>query len=113
MRGHGYPVISQLVGAAWAGISDHAVRAVAARGVFRVVLAGGTTPREVYAALAGRDLDWRHWHVYFSDERCLPVGHRDRNDLMARSALLDRVAITESQVFAIPAALGPHEGARA
>lgn len=113
IRWHEYPDTTQLVEAAVAEISDHAMRAVAARGVFRVVLAGGTTPRQMYAALAERDLDWRHWHVYFSDERCLPVGHRDRNDLMARSALLDSVAIPGSQVFAIPAELGPHEGARA
>ena len=113
IRWHEYPDTTQLVEAAVAEISDQAMRAVAARGVFRVVLAGGTTPREVYAALAERDLDWQRWHVYFSDERCLPVGHRDRNDLMAGSALLDRVAINRSQVFAIPAELGPHEGARA
>ena len=111
IRWHEYPHTTQLIEAAVAQISDHAMRAVAARGVFRIVLAGGSTPREVYAALAECDLDWRRWHVYFSDERCLPVEHPDRNDRMARSALLDCVAIPESQVFAIPAELGPQAAA--
>lgn len=65
---------------------------------FRVALAGGGTPKRVYERLAGLDLDWGAWHVWWSDERLVPPGHPDSNEHMAREALLGRVAIPEAQV---------------
>ena len=50
-----------------------AERAVADRGAFRIVLAGGSTPRAMYRRLAqGAAAFWRDAHVFFGDER--PVG---------------------------------------
>lgn len=85
--------------------------ALAARGVFHIVLAGGGTPRAVYAALAREDHDWPCWRVWFGDERCLPADHAERNSVMARAALLDQVAVTA--VHPIPAELGPDKAAAA
>ncbi len=85
--------------------------ALAARGEFHIVLAGGGTPREVYEALAREAHDWRRWQVWFGDERCLPVNHPERNSAMARAALLDQVAVTA--VHLIPAELGPDKAAAA
>jgi 6-phosphogluconolactonase len=85
--------------------------AIAARGRFRLVLAGGRTPLAAYARLATADADWRRWQWYFGDERCLPAGDAGRNDSAIRRVWLDRVA-TPAQVHAIPAELGPEEGAR-
>ena len=65
---------------------------------FRIALAGGSTPRPVYERLAGLDLDWTAWHVWWSDERLVPPDHPDSNEGMAREALLDRVAVPEEQV---------------
>ena len=65
---------------------------------FRIALAGGSTPRPVYERLAGLDLEWTAWHVWWSDERLVPPDHPDSNEGMAREALLDRVAIPEEQV---------------
>lgn len=87
--------------------------ALPARSVFRIVLAGGSTPLALYRKLVSLDTDWSRWDVYFGDERCLPAGGAGRNDRMAREALLDRVAIPRERVHAMPAELGPIEGARA
>jgi 6-phosphogluconolactonase len=65
---------------------------------FRIALAGGSTPRRVYERLAGLDLDWASWHVWWSDERLVPPDHPDSNERMAREALLDRVPIPEEQI---------------
>ena len=83
--------------------------ALAARGVFHIVLAGGNTPRNVYQALAQEAHDWGRWRGWFGDERCLPVDHPERNSVMARAALPEQF----SQLHPIPAELGAHAAARA
>jgi len=88
-------------------------QAVAERGRFRIVLAGGTTPLAVYRLLAAQPADWGAWEVYFGDERCLPPGDPERNSQSAQDALLDRVPIPAERVFPIPAELGAEEAAEA
>jgi len=65
---------------------------------FAISLAGGSTPRAVYERLAGMELDWHRWHVWWGDERQVPPDHEDSNERMAREAWLDHVAIPESQI---------------
>lgn len=90
-----------------------AAEAIAARGAFHLVLAGGRTPAAIYADLAGLQTDWRAWFIYFGDERCLRRGDAQRNDTMARTQWLDRVAIPAEQIFSMPAELGADTGAQA
>jgi 6-phosphogluconolactonase len=92
-------------------ILDTANAAIADRGRFKLVLAGGTTPEKVYRLLAKANADWQNWWIYHGDERCLPVNHKDRNSLMAAQAFLDEVAIPKEQIFDIHAELGPEQGA--
>lgn len=100
--------------AAAAGMIElEATAALAARGRFAIVVTGGTAAQPVYERLARCDTDWSRWHVYFSDERCRPPGHDERNDTMARAAWLDRVSIPPSQIHSIPAELGAEAGAAA
>lgn len=88
-------------------------QAIAERGEFHIVLAGGSTPREVYELLRGVDTPWPSWYVYFGDERCLPPDHPERNSRMAEAALLNFVAIPKTQIFAIPAETGAAAAAAA
>ena len=88
-------------------ILESAMRAIEAQGAFRIVLAGGNTPRNIYHALCDADTDWSAWHVYFGDERCLPADDPKRNCCMARNTWLDHVAIPSSHIHAIPGELGP------
>src|SRR5690606_19058763 len=85
----------------------------AARGAFRIALAGGSTPRPVYESARALASPWSRWHVYFTDERCLPAGDPQRNETMARAAWLDRVPIPRAHIHAIPAELGARDGAAA
>lgn len=94
-------------------ILTSAARAIDERGRFRIVLAGGTTPLAAYRRLAGEDLHWDAWEVYFGDERCLPPDHVERNSRAAHTALLALVPIPAGQVHAIPAELGPDAAAAA
>lgn len=92
-------------------VAELAAQAIAARGTFRIALAGGETPRRCYEKLRHLPLDWAHVQVYFGDERCLPAGDRQRNERMAGEALLDRIAIPPASIHAIPAELGAPEAA--
>ncbi|MCR4378446.1 MAG: 6-phosphogluconolactonase [Rhodospirillales bacterium] len=94
-------------------IKDAAQAALAQRGAFHIVLAGGRTPKRVYAALRSFDTDWSRWHVYYGDERCLPVDHEERNNRMAEEAWLHHVPIPAAQVHPIPAERGAEAAARA
>jgi len=80
---------------------DGARAALAARGVFHVALAGGTTPAELHRAVSEEsDLDygWHRTHVWFGDERAVPPADRRSNYRMAKETLLDLVPLSESQV---------------
>jgi 6-phosphogluconolactonase len=81
------------------------------RGQFHLVLAGGLTPKNVYTLLKNVKTDWHKWQVYFGDERCLDYGHQDRNSTMASEAWLNHIDIPVQNIHAIPAELGPAEGA--
>jgi 6-phosphogluconolactonase len=94
-------------------IVQRANEAIAKRGRFSIVLAGGNTPRAVYRLLRDVKMDWSKWHIYHGDERCLPSNHVDRNSLMAEQAWLQYVTIPVSQIHDIPAQLGPVAGAKA
>lgn len=85
--------------------------ALAARGMFHIVLAGGSTPRRLYQALAGEQHDWTRWQVWFGDERCLPPDDPKRNSRMAEEAWLKRVGLCA--VHPIPAELGADAAAAA
>ena len=80
--------------------------AIQERGVFRLVLAGGRTPGNVYRQLAASQADWKHWQLYFGDERCLPADHAERNSRMAADAWLARGQVPADHTHAIPAELG-------
>lgn len=101
-RWHGYDNVQALQDAAVAAILDSAARSIEERGRFLVVLAGGDTPREIYVRLRNAPTDWSLWHIYFSDERCMPPSEEELNSHMAGEAWLDHVPIPTAQIHQIP-----------
>ena len=99
--------------AACQAIVKDAAEAISLRGRYSIVLAGGSTPRDVYRLLRDAQTDWSKWHVFYGDERCLPLEHADRNSRMAQEAWLNHVNIPADQIHPIPAELGPQAGAAA
>ena len=82
-------------------------------GLVRLVLTGGTvgvkTLRQLlvldHSARASAEdfpvaaIDWNRVLVFFGDERFLPAGDEERNDVQARAALLDHIEIPRSNIF--------------
>jgi 6-phosphogluconolactonase len=112
-RWHGYATMAELEQAAAREILRQGQEAVQRRSAFRLVLAGGATPRGVYGLLRETQADWGAWHIYFGDERCLPPEHPERNSRMAAETWLNHVAIPRQQIHAIPAEQGAELAATA
>ena len=106
VRWHGVADAKALRQAAYRRIVDSAADAIKQRGRFLIVLAGGSTPRNIYQVLRAANTDWSRWRVYFGDERCVPMSHIERNSRMAADAWLNHVAIVQSHIHVIPAELG-------
>ena len=53
-----------------------------------LVVSGGTTPVDCFAALSETDLDWRRVGVLPSDDRWVPADHADSNEKLIRETLL-------------------------
>ena len=111
-RWHPVPDVSTLQQMACDTILDCSNQAIRDRGRFNLVLSGGNTPREVYRRLSMARADWASWHIYFGDERCLPIEDPDRNSRMALDAWLQHVPIPARQIHLIPAELEPQLAAR-
>jgi 6-phosphogluconolactonase len=67
--------------AASARIAQLAADAIASRGAFDMVLAGGRTPLAVYRHLAEIETQRDAWTLFVGDERCLPADDPERNSL--------------------------------
>jgi 6-phosphogluconolactonase len=81
-----------------------AVQAVQSNGRFTVALSGGSTPKSLYALLAGGsipNIPWERIFFFFGDERFVPPEHPDSNYRMAREAGLFS-KVPESNVFRVP-----------
>lgn len=87
-----------LPGRAAARIALELTKAIAERGRASLALAGGTTPKATYEALAGLPLEWQLVDIFFGDERCVPADHADSNYRMAKAALFDRITIPTHRI---------------
>ena len=87
-----------LVARALTLVLEKANSAIAERGVFTIALAGGSTPKPLYEALAQQDLPWDQIQVFWGDERYVPADHPDSNEGMARHAWLQHVPIPAANI---------------
>jgi 6-phosphogluconolactonase len=96
------PGVARAVRAAAERVVAIAQQAIAARGLFSLALAGGSTPKALYQLLAGDEfraqIDWSKAHIFFGDERAVPTHHEYSNARMAREALLDYVPIPRDNI---------------
>lgn len=89
-----------------------AIEAVKKQGHFFVALAGGTTPRGMHKKLADRSsIPWKDVHIFWGDERCVPVEDPSSNFGGAWEDFLGKVPLPAEQIHAMPAHLPSGQGA--
>eukprot|EP00898_Chlorokybus_atmophyticus_P006499 jgi/Chlat1/6850/Chrsp51S06568 len=88
--------------------------AIAERGSFTLVLSGGSLMK-IAAKLADRQhakhADFGRWHIFWADERCVPLNSADSNYKGAKDAWLGGVSIPEQQIIRINDSVSPEEAA--
>ncbi|QBJ98384.1 6-phosphogluconolactonase [Rhodococcus sp. ABRD24] len=107
---HQYPDTDALVQAAATRFVDAVVAAQQSRGSASVVLTGGGTGIALLEHIRRNPgaIDWAALDVFFGDERFLPGGDPERNEVQAHQALLDHVAVDPSRVHAVAASDGAY-----
>jgi 6-phosphogluconolactonase len=88
---------------------------VAEKGVCRVVLAGGSTPQALYTLLAAEpfreQVAWDKLHIFFGDERCVPLDHPESNYRKAHLSFISQVPLLPENIYRIPSELEPERAA--
>ena len=77
-------------------------QALQARGECTLVLAGGSTPKPLYEAIARQNLPWERLQIFWGDERYVSPDHPDSNAGMARRAWLDKVSFPAANIHPLP-----------
>jgi 6-phosphogluconolactonase len=107
-----YETPDEVAEAAARDFAARAEEAINERGRFAVALAGGSTPKATYGALArdyAEELDWSRVHIFFGDERTVHPEHEDSNYRMVRETLLSRIVV--GSVHRMRCELPPEEAA--
>ncbi|MCS7011787.1 MAG: 6-phosphogluconolactonase [Anaerolineales bacterium] len=102
--------------AAWGAreIVRLAQEAIAQRGLFHWVLSGGNTPQALYQRLAelpNESIPWSQVHVWWGDERNVPLTDEQSNYRMAWQVLLGRIPLPQANIHRIRTELGAKEAA--
>ncbi|MFZ2178539.1 MAG: 6-phosphogluconolactonase [Rhodococcus sp. (in: high G+C Gram-positive bacteria)] len=107
-----HPDIDTLVAEAARRFVDTVVAAQKTRGIASVVLTGGGTGIGLLEKVRESPgaIDWRALDVFWGDERFLPAGDPERNEVQARAALLDHVDVDPDRVHTMPVSDGIYEG---
>ena len=96
--------------------SSIVAEAVRRKGVARIAISGGTTPKNAFALWADDDAlrkatPWDKLELYWVDERCVPPDHAESNYRMTREALLAKVPVPPEKIFRMEGELPPQEAA--
>jgi 6-phosphogluconolactonase len=98
-------------------LTEAVTSAVAARGIARIAVSGGSTPKAVFELLADPTapfltrIPWQNLQLFWVDERCVPPTHEDSNFRMTRAAMLDKVPLPVENIHRMEGELDPEEAA--
>jgi 6-phosphogluconolactonase len=89
---------------------DSANRCVRQSGRFTVCLSGGSTPRRTYSLLGENvfsdSIPWPSVHIFWGDERVIPLDRPDNHFRLASDLFLDKVPIPAANIHRARVELG-------
>lgn len=112
-----WPTGAELAAAAAEMVTASVTQAAAARGVARVAISGGTTPKAMFALLADRSkpyfarMPWEKLQLFWVDERTVPPESKDSNYGTTKAILLDHVPLKPEQIHRMEGELEPEVAA--
>jgi 6-phosphogluconolactonase len=82
---------------------------------FTIALSGGSTPKKLYLLLASdqfkNKIEWQKLHVFWGDERYVPITDDRNNAKMAFDTLLGHVPVPKSQIHVMRTDIDPEKSA--
>ncbi len=112
-----YPAPTDVARAAAALFASAAAEAVKARGVAKLAISGGSTPKTMLQMLASQDepflktVPWDKIELFWVDERCVGPEDPESNYGMTKTAMLDRVPLPAERIHRMEGELDPEVGA--
>lgn len=95
-------------------VAELASESLDQRGRFTVAFSGGSLPQLICPPLvADRQIDWSGWHVFWADERFVPLTHAESSYRLVREALFDQVPIPSNQIIPMSETVADVESAAA
>lgn len=108
---HIFQTTPQLGQAAAEHVAYLSEQAIAKRGRFTVAISGGSLPKLLFSPMMDEplrsEIDWSKWHIFWADERCVPLTDSESNYRLTREYLFDHVDIPPSQIIPIDDTLDP------
>jgi len=81
--------------------------AINKKGRFTIAISGGSLPKMLRGLIGRNGIKWDKWHVYYADERLVPLDHEDSNHKLCTDELFSKLggALPASNIHAIDPAL--------
>ncbi|EAU92927.1 6-phosphogluconolactonase, partial [Coprinopsis cinerea okayama7 len=79
--------------------------AIDKKGKFTIALSGGSLPKMLRGLIGNPGIKWSNWHVYYVDERVVPLDHADSNHRACTEVLFSKVDIPKEQIHALDPSL--------
>ena len=91
-------------------VAEASAKAIAKHGRFVVAISGGSLPKLLASGIVdNKSVEFSKWHVFFADERIVPLDHEDSNFLGCNENLFSKVNIPRDQIYTVDANLSPDE----
>jgi len=71
------------------------------KGRFTIALSGGSLPKMLRGLIDNPNIKWDQWHVYYVDERVVPLDHPDSNHRSCNEHLYSKVPIITDHIHTI------------
>ena len=105
---HIYPSKPAIGLAAAQHVADISAAAIQARGRVLVAISGGSLPKILTSGMldgnVAQTIDFDKWHVFFADERIVPLDHDDSNFKACNDVMFSQVSASETfvqQIYSI------------
>jgi len=100
-----FPSVDQLMG----GLAEFVLKAqdesIEKKGKFSLAISGGSLPKQLAKLIGNPKAKWDKWHVYFADERVVPLEDDDSNYKLCQAELFAKVPIPKANVHPIDVSL--------